>query len=639
MPAEKRSFQAEVSRLLDIVAHSLYSEKEIFLRELISNASDACDRLRYAALTQPELAGEDTNFRVVLTPDKSARSLTVDDNGVGMNHDELIENLGTIARSGTAAFMENLAGEKGKAAANGKDVSLIGQFGVGFYSAFMVADKVEVVARKAGDNSAWRWSSDGKGEFSVEPAEKESRGTTIILHLRKGEDEFLEPHRLRHIVKTYSDHIALPILLKEGDKEETLNAASALWTRSKSEITPEQYKEFYHHVAHSFDEPWLTIHSRAEGKIEYTNLLFVPSSKPFDLFDPQRKNHVKLYVRRVFITDDCQSLLPPYLRFLRGIVDSEDLPLNVSREMLQNNPILARIKTQLTKRVIGELSKKASEAPAEYAKFWDNFGAVLKEGLYEDREQQESLLPLIRFNSTEGDGLVSFDDYVGRMKPGQEAIYYLTGDKLDLLKKSPQLEGFRARGVEVLLLTDPVDEFWMPALGKYKVAGKEGEYALKSITRGGADLSKIAPKDGEAKSDDAAGDKKPAGNIAALIAIFKLALGEAVKDVRTSDRLTDSAVCLVADEGDMDMHLERLLKQHRQLDAAAKRILEINPKNALVERLAAMVGQNGASDQLGEFAWLLLDQARILEGEPLPDPSAFARRLSTLLEKGLGVAV
>jgi molecular chaperone HtpG len=647
MPAEKRSFQAEVSRLLDIVAHSLYSEKEIFLRELISNASDACDRLRYAALTQPELAGPiskegDTNFRVTLTPDKKAHSLTVDDNGVGMNHDELIENLGTIARSGTAAFMETLAGDKGKAGANGKDVSLIGQFGVGFYSAFMVADKVEVVARKAGDSQAWRWTSDGKGEFTIEPAEKDSRGTTIILHMRKGEDEFLEPHRLRHIVKTYSDHIALPILLKEGDKEETLNAASALWTRSKSEITPEQYKEFYHHVAHSFDEPWLTIHARAEGKIEYTNLLFVPSSKPFDLFDPQRKNHVKLYVRRVFITDDCQNLLPPYLRFLRGIVDSEDLPLNVSREMLQNNPILARIKTQLTKRVIGELTKKASDAPEEYAKFWDNFGAVLKEGLYEDREQQESLLPLIRFHSTAGDGLVSFADYVGRMKPGQEAIYYLTGDNLDLLKKSPQLEGFRARGVEVLLLTDPVDEFWMPALGKYKAPGKDGakdsEYALKSITRGGADLSKIAPRDGEAKADDDAADKKPAGNIGALIAIFKLALGEAVKDVRTSDRLTDSAVCLVADEGDMDMHLERLLKQHRQLDAASRRILEINPSNALVARLAAMVGQDGASDQLGEFAWLLLDQARILEGEPLPDPSAFARRLSTLLEKGLKVA-
>jgi molecular chaperone HtpG len=645
MSVEKRSFQAEVSRLLDIVAHSLYSEKEIFLRELISNASDACDRLRYAALTQPELAGEDTNFRVVLTPDKTASTLTIDDNGIGMNHDELIENLGTIARSGTAAFVQNLAG--GKTDDKAKDLSLIGQFGVGFYSAFMVADKVDVIARKAGDGASWRWSSDGKGEFTVEAAEKASRGTTITLHLRKDDAEFLDPHRLRHIVKTYSDHIALPIVLKDGGKEETLNAASALWTRSKSEITPEQYKEFYHHVAHSFDEPWLTIHARAEGKIEYTNLLFVPSSKPFDLFDPQRKNHVKLYVRRVFITDDCQNLLPPYLRFLRGIVDSEDLPLNVSREMLQNNPVLARIKTQITKRVIAVLARKASDAPAEYAKFWDNFGAVLKEGLYEDREQQETLLPLIRFKSTHGDSaagdeLVSFADYVRRMKPGQEAIYYLTGDKLDLLKKSPQLEGFRARGVEVLLLTDPVDEFWMPSLGKYKVpgqeAGKEAEHALKSITRGGADLAKIAATDGAAKAADKSDDKKAAGNIGALIAIFKLALGEAVKDVRVSDRLTDSAVCLVADEGDIDMHLERLLKQHGQLGAEAKRILEINPKSTLVGRLAARVGQDGASDQLGEFAWLLLDQARILEGEALPDPSAFARRLATLLEKGLTVA-
>src|SRR5438270_1704180 len=455
--AETRTFQAEVSRLLDIVAHSLYSEKEIFLRELISNASDACDRLRYAALTQPDLAGEDSNFRVVLTPDKGARTLTVDDNGVGMSHDELIENLGTIARSGTAAFMANLGQDKDK----GKDVSLIGQFGVGFYSAFMVAETVDVISRKAGDGAAWRWTSDGKGEFTIEEAEKAARGTTIVLHLRKDDEEFLDPHRLRHIVKTYSDHIALPILLKEGDPkdgggEETLNAASALWTRSKSEITPEQYKEFYHHVAHSFDEPWLTLHARAEGKIEYTNLLFVPSSKPFDLFDPQRKNHVKLYVRRVFITDDCQSLLPPYLRFLRGVVDSEDLPLNVSREMLQNNPILSRIKSQLTKRVIGELAKKAADASAEYAKFWDNFGAVLKEGLYEDREHRDELLGLARFRSTTRDELVSLDDYVAAMKPGQDAIYTIHGDNLDVIKKSPQLEGFRARGVEVLLLTDPI---------------------------------------------------------------------------------------------------------------------------------------------------------------------------------------
>jgi molecular chaperone HtpG len=623
MSQEKRSFQAEVSRLLDIVAHSLYSEKEIFLRELISNASDACDRLRYQALTRPDLTADDPAFKVVLTPDKAAKTLTVADNGIGMSHDELIENLGTIARSGTAAFVHEL----GSDAAKEKGVALIGQFGVGFYSAFMVAESVEVISRKAGEDAAWRWVSEGKGEFTVEPAEKATRGTTIVLTLRAGDEAYLDGFRLRQIVKKYSDHIALPIVLKDGDKEETLNLASALWTRSKSEITPEQYKEFYHHVAHAVDEPWLTLHNKAEGVLEYTSLLFVPTTKPFDLFDPARKNRVKLYVRRVFITDDCPELLPPWLRFLQGVVDSEDLPLNVSREMLQNNPMLAKIRAQLTKRVLGELAKKAADAPEEFARFSESFGAVLKEGLYEDFEHREALLGLARFRSTHGDGLTSLDDYVGRMKPGQEAIFYITGETVEALQKSPQLEGFRARGVEVLLLTDAVDEFWMPTIGQYK------EKAFKSVTRGGADLAKIAAEGEEKKPEE---EKREDGRVASLLAIFKLALGEAVKDVRASDRLTDSPVCLVADEGDLDMHLERLLKQHRQLQReAAKRILEINPRHKLIERLSAMVGQEGASDRLGEFAWLLLDQARIVEGEPLPDPSAFSRRLAGLLEKGL----
>jgi molecular chaperone HtpG len=619
MTQETRSFQAEVSRLLDIVAHSLYSEKEIFLRELISNASDACDRLRYAALTEPALAEGATDYRVVLTPDKSARTLTVADNGIGMSHDELVENLGTIARSGTAAFVNQLSGDERK------DVALIGQFGVGFYSAFMVAEKVEVVSRKAGENEGWRWTSDGKGEFTVEPLPEATRGAKIIVHLREGEDEFLDPSRIRRIVNTYSDHIALPIVLKASGKDETINTASALWTRPKSEITPEQYREFYHHVGHSFDDPWLTLHNKAEGVLEYTSLLFVPSTKPFDLFDPERKSRVKLYVRRVFITDEGTDLLPPYLRFLRGIVDSEDLPLNVSREMLQSNPMAARIRQQLSRRVLTELAKKAGEAADEYAKFWDNFGAVLKEGLYEDREHQDELLSLTRFRSTSRDGLVSLDEYIAAMRPGQDAIYTIHGDSLDVLKRSPQLEGFRARGVEVLLMTDPIDEFWVPAIGKYK------EKAFKSATRGGVDLGKITPP--EEHEEKAPSD--PPAKFASLIAIFKLALGDAVKDVRSSDRLTDSAVCLVADEGDMDMHLERLLKQHRQLDTASKRILELNPRHKLIERLAATVGEAGASDQLSEFAWLLLDQARIVEGEQLPDPPAFARRLAILLERGL----
>jgi molecular chaperone HtpG len=624
MPQEKRSFQAEVSRLLDIVAHSLYSEKQIFLRELISNASDACDRLRYQAITEPRLIADDPELKVVLTPDKAQRTLTIADNGIGMNHDELVENLGTIARSGTAHFMQQLSGDQRK------DMSLIGQFGVGFYSAFMVAGKVEVLSRKAGEEQGWRWTSDGKGEFTVEPAEKAGRGTTITLSLLPDADDYLEPARLSQIVKTYSDHIALPIRLAADGKEETLNTAAALWTRPRAEITAEQYREFYHHVAHAFDEPWLTLHSKAEGTLEYTSLLFVPATKPFDLFDPVRKPRLKLYVRRVFITDDCPELVPAYLRFLRGIVDSEDLPLNVSREMLQLNPMLAKMRGQITRRVLAELAKKAKETPEDYAKFWENFGAVLKEGLYEDHEHRDQLLPLMRFRSTAGDALVSFEEYVARMKPGQEAIYTITGDDLELLRKSPQLEGYRAKGVEVLLLTDAIDEFWMPAVGTWQ------SHALKSVTRGAADLAKI---EGEKAADEAKSATTPEGALSSLIALFKLSLGEAVKDVRSSDRLTDSAVCLVADEGDLDMHLERLLKQHRQLAAAAaKRILEINPRHPLITRLAGMVDKEGAAKELGDFAWLLLDQARILEGEQLPDPGAFARRLASVLEKGVSAS-
>jgi len=618
MTQETKSFQAEVSRLLDIVAHSLYSEKEIFLRELISNASDACDRLRYAALTEPQLAEGDTEYRVVLTPNKTDRTLTIADNGIGMDREELIDNLGTIARSGTAAFVNQLSGDARK------DMSLIGQFGVGFYSAFMVAEKVEVLSRRAGEDGGWRWVSDGKGEFTVEPLPEAARGAKIVVHLREGEDDYLDPVKLRRIVKTYSDHIGLPILLNEGGKDETINTASALWTRPRSEITAEQYKEFYHHVGHSFDDPWLTLHNKAEGVLQYTNLLFIPSTKPFDLFDPERKSRVKLYVRRVFITDEATDLLPAYLRFVRGIVDSEDLPLNISRETLQSNPMVTRIRQQLTRRMLSELTKKAGEAAGEYAKFWDNFGAVLKEGLYEDRDHRDELLGLARFRSTTRDELVSLDDCVAAMKPGQDAIYTIHGDNLDVIKNSPQLEGFRARGVEVLLMTDPIDEFWVPAIARYK------DKPFKSATRGAVDLVKIPASE----APEEQGPEPPA-QLASLIAIFKLALGDSVKDVRSSERLTDSAVCLVADEGDMDMHLERLLKQHRQLDTASKRILEINPRHTLIDRLAASVGEPGASDQLSEFAWLLLDQARIVEGEQLPDPPAFARRLATLLERGL----
>lgn len=628
MTEERLSFQAEVSRLLDIVAHSLYSEKEVFLRELVSNASDACDRLRYAALTQPELSADDPNLKVRLIVDKEARTLTVTDNGIGMNREDLVENLGTIARSGTAAFMRSLK-ESAKEGDAKKDVNLIGQFGVGFYSAFMVADRVEVLTRKAGESQGWRWLSDGKGEFTIADAADLPRGTQITLHLREGDDEYLEEHRLSGIVRKYSDHIAIPILFGEGEDAKSLNSASALWMRSKNEITAEQYKEFYHHVGHAFDDPWLTLHWRAEGAIEYTNLLFVPSSKPFDLFDPKRAHRVKLYVKRVFITDSAEGLLPPYLRFLRGVVDSEDLPLNISREMLQHNPMLAKIRAGLTRRVLSELGKKArdTEKAEEYATFWENFGAVLKEGLYDDYEHRDDLLKLMRFRSTAGDGLVSLEEYLGRMKEGQEAIFTISGDDIETLKRSPQLEGFKAKGVEVLLLTDPVDEFWVPSVGSFQ------DKPFKSVTRGGADLGKI--QGGEEKPAE---EKASEGELTDLLVLLKLTLQDVVKDVRPSERLTDSAVCLVADENDMDMHLERLLKQHKQLgmDApAAKRILEVNPAHPLIKRLAERAKASGAATSLDDAAWLLLDQARIVEGEALPDPAAFARRLASAMEKGL----
>jgi len=625
---EKLGFQAEVSRLLEIVANALYSNKDIFLRELISNGSDACDRLRTAALTQPELTAGDSEFRIALSRDAKARTLTVSDNGIGMNRDDLVDNLGTIARSGTAAFMHQL--EQKSDGAN-----LIGQFGVGFYAAFMVADQVTVSSRKAGEAQGWRWVSDGKGEFTVAADnDAPARGTRILLHLKKGEDEFLDPGRLRRIVKTYSDHIAIPVVLhgagKNGeDTEETLNAASAIWTRPKSEIGEEAYTEFYRHVAHAFDDPWLRLHFKAEGVLEYTGLLFIPASKPFDLFHPERQHGVKLYVKRVFISDRCDDLVPAYLRFLRGVVDTEDLPLNISRETLQHNPLLAKIRQAVTKRVLGELTKRAQDAPDAYDTFWDNFGAVLKEGLYEDTSQRETLLELARFASTKETGRVSLADYVGRMPAGQEAIYYLSGEDVDALRRSPHLEGFAAKGVEVLLFSDPVDEFWIPTVHAY------ADKPFKSVTRGATELGRIGGK-ADAQNGDPA-EKAAAPGLDALVAFVKLTLQGEVKDVRLSERLTDSAVCLVADEGDIDMHLERLLKQHRQLDQTAKRVLEINPGHPLVRRLAERLAGDGAPDKapLADAAHLLLDQARILEGDPLPDPAAFGRRLTALVERGL----
>jgi molecular chaperone HtpG len=618
MTEERMAFRAEVSRLLDIVVHSLYSDKEIFLRELISNASDACDKLRYESLTTPELVGEDTDYRIKIAIDPKARTLTIDDNGIGMTRDELIGNLGTIAQSGTSAFMKGLEEAQKKG-----DLSQIGQFGVGFYAAFMVSQMVEVESRKAGSEEAWCWRSDGRGEFSVEEAKKSERGTTITLYLKQGEDEFLAPDRLKGIIKLYSDHIAFPILLDEAD--EPVNRASALWLRSKADITPDQYKEFYHHAAHAFEQPALTLHWKAEGKIEYTGLLFVPGVKPYDLFDPKRRHGVKLYVKRVFITDEAEGLIPPYLRFLRGVVDSEDLPLNVSREMLQNNPMLTKIRQGVTRRVLGDLAKMADDKEA-YGKFWDNFGAVVKEGLYEDGENREGLLKIFRCRSTHGEGLTSLDEYVSRMKEGQKDIYYINGDNAESLLRSPHLEGYKARGIEVLLLTDTVDDFWPSAVGSFK------EHAFVSVTRAGQDLDSIAPLE---KKDEKTKDEAPQNDLDSLIAHMKLTLGDAVKDVKTSARLTDSPVCLATAEGDIDIHLERFLKQHGQLRTSSTRVMEINPAHPLIKKMADKVKAEGGKDSLSDLTWLLLDQARLMDGETLSDPVGFSRRLGEVLSRVL----
>ena len=617
MIEEKIEFKAEVNKVLDIVIHSLYSNKEIFLRELISNASDASDKLRYALLLHPELAPQTKAFQIILTPDLSAKTLTITDHGIGMNKDDLINHLGTIARSGSAEFIKSLTGDKQK------DMALIGQFGVGFYSAFMVADKVVVKTKKAGDTKGFVWQSNGSDAFTISEDDSLPIGTSITLYLKEDSHEFLEPIRLRHLVRQYSDHISIPIILKEGNKEETINSANALWTRAKADITTEQYKDFYQSVSHAFDEPWMTMHYKAEGTIDYTALLFIPTKPPFNLFQPDRKSNLQLYVNRVFISDDLPELMPFFLRFVTGVIDTNDLPLNVSREMLQKTPVMQKIKKGIVKRVLTELKKRA-ENKEDYQKFWESFGIVFKEGLYEPVDERDEIAALCRFNQTQNDSLISFDEYINSMKPEQENIYYLTGTDLNALKNNPQLEGFAARGINVLLLTDPIDEFWIQTYTEHH--GKK----IVSVMHAGSDIEKIKI---ENEPDQAAIDKSKE---TLLLKKIKDVLKDNVKDVRATDRLTKSPFALITPAGVMSLNLERLMKAHgQQIAVNSDRILEINPRHEVVHKLADMLTNEAVNAKVDDAILLLYDQTLIAEGEPLKDPAAFSKRLTEFVLAGL----
>ncbi|MEF8730091.1 MAG: molecular chaperone HtpG [Accumulibacter sp.] len=630
MGAQKETlgFQAEVRQLLNLMIHSLYSNKEIFLRELISNASDACDRLRFEALNNAALYGDDGELKIRVSFDKEARTLSIADNGIGLSREEAIEHLGTIAKSGTREFFSALTGDQAK------DAHLIGQFGVGFYSSYIVADKVTVLSRRAGLEAAQavRWESSGEGDFTVEMVERAQRGTEVILHLREGEDEFLSSWKLREILRKYSDHITLPILMKKErwdeeqkaqvstDEDETVNQASALWSRPKSEISDEQYNEFYKHVAHDFEDPLAHVHARVEGKQEYTQLLYIPSRAPFDLFERTARHGIKLYVRRVFIMDDAEQLMPLYLRFVRGVVDSNDLPLNVSREILQQSRDIETIRGGCVKRVLGLLESLADSedevAKEKYVKFWKEFGRVLKEGVGEDFANKERIAKLLRFASTQADTdeeCVSLADYVARMKDGQEKIYYVTAETFTAAKNSPHLEIFRKKGIEVLLLSDRVDEWVTGHLTEFD--GKP----LQSVAKGGLDLGKLEDVAEKEEAEKAADEYKE------LIDKVKATLGEKVKDVRVTHRLTDSPSCLVADQHDLGGNLQRILKAAGQQAPASRPILEINPKHPAVQRLKY------EEARFDDWANLLLEQATLAEGGSLDDPAGFVRRINDLM--------
>ena len=625
------NFDVEVGKVLNLMINSLYTNKDVALRELISNAADACDKLRYLAAQNSEILTSEEELKISITTDKAKKLLILTDNGLGMNREDLIQNLGTIARSGTENFVKSLTGDKQK------DVQLIGQFGVGFYSSFMIANHVEVISRKFDEEKSFSWKSDGSSNFVIDEAEDfNQRGTKIILHLKEDAADFLDRFHIKHVVQTYSDHINfkiefVPENLEAGAKVEVLNSASALWTKPKDEITPEQYQNFFKHISHLPGEPFLTIHNKLEGVVNYTSLLFVPSSKPFDLFHPDRKTAVKLYVKKVFISEEL-NLVPACMRFLRGLIDSDDLALNISRENLQHSLVLEKIRKSVVNKILSELKKKANESEEEYLKFWNNFGAVLKEGLCESSEFREKILEICRFNSSKSpEKFITLAEYLDRAKPNQDKIYFLTGETVEKIKSSPQLEVFEQKDVEVLFLTDAVDEFWVTVALPYK------EKEFQSINRHDVDLKNIEKDPKDAEKSDEEKDKEEIKDVTAsqfegLLKFIKETLGDKIKDVRISKKLTGSPVCLAVDAGSMDIRLERYLLEQKQIQAGTAKILEINPSNEIVKALNENYSDTAKEQGVRDKIFTLFDLACVIEDEPISDAKDFSRRLQSLMK-------
>jgi len=621
-------FEADTGKILDIVINSLYSEREIFLRELVSNASDALDKRKYLGLTDKKINDSSESSEIKIRVSSKEKTLTISDNGIGMNEEDLKSSLGTIARSGTKAFLEQMsASSKDKK----PDMSLIGQFGVGFYASFMVADSVEVLSKKAGEEDGWKWSSDGKTGFNLEKVSKEKVGTSITLYLKKDAKEFLEETRLQFIVRKYSDHISFPVKFFEIDKkdaeEKVLNEASALWTRPAKEIKEEQYQEFFSHIGAGFGKPLITMHNKTEGTISYTNLICIPSTRPFDLFNPDRKSSLKLYINRVFITDKCDALVPSYLRFVKGLVDTQDIDLNVSREMLQNNPAVAKISKSLVGKILRELKKVSEKNLDGYKDFWKEYGAVLKEGLYEDAERKEALLDLCRFSTNENESIISLSQYLEKMPETQKDIYYISSETSAQALASPHLEGFKSKNIPVLIMTDAIDQFWLPMIGSFK------DKKFTSITQGQINLDELDEKDKEKNTENKDQKEKQDKEFVDLIAQMKIVLGDQVKDIRLSSKLTDSPVCLVADDGDMDIAMEQLMAQRDTNYQGAPRILEINGDHSLIKNMKSLLGKKENNELVSDAGTLLFEQARLMEGKMPSDPAQFSKIMNQFLLK------